>query len=109
MHILRSRLLILIVLTAISLPQLYRTVHFACHDHRAVCVEVNNQHFHESHPECKVCDHLLPAINPFVFSEVGFVLDSTPFLFLSNFYQHAPSIPKDLTQFRGPPGFKHFC
>ena len=94
---------------AFTLPQAYSSFHAVFHEHSELCTEVNNHHFHEYHPDCKVCDHLLPTICPFVFSEVGFVLDSTCFLFLSKYYQNAPCIHKDLKQFRGPPGFKLFC
>ena len=108
MQVLRNRWLILILLMAVSLPQLYRSFHFACHDHRALCVEVINQHFHEYQPDCKVCDHVLPAIYPYFFSEAGIVLDSNHFLFSLKYYQQVSCIHKDLTLFRGPPGFMLF-
>ena len=109
MQALRNRSLVLFLLMAFSLPQVYRSVHVACHDHQAACVEVNNQHFHEYHPDCKVCDHVLPVVYPVVFSEAGFVLNSNNTSVSSWYNQPATCIHQDLTLLRGPPGFLFFC
>ena len=108
MQVLRNRWLILVFLMAISLPQVYHSLHFACHDHSAICVEVNNQHFHEYQPNCKVCDHVLPIVYPVVFSESGFLLDLKHVSLSCSYYQQVLCIQKDLTLFRGPPGFMLF-
>lgn len=109
MQALRNRWLILVFLMAISLPQVYHSLHFACHDHSAICVEVNNQHFHEYQPNCKVCDHVLPAVYPVVFLEADFVLNSNNTTVSSWYNQPATCIHQDLTLLRGPPGFMFFC
>lgn len=109
MQALRNRLLVLFLLLAFSMPQVYSSLHAACHDHQDACVELNDQHYHEYHPDCNVCDHVLPAIYPVVFSEGVFVFSSKPNSIPCWYNQPAPGIYQELTLFRGPPSIGLFC
>jgi hypothetical protein len=109
MQLLRNNNLLLVVFMAFTLPQAYSSFHAVFHEHSELCTEVNNQHFHEYHPDCKVCDHVLPAVYPVVFLEADFVLNSNNTTVSSWYNQPATCINQDLTLLRGPPGFMFFC
>lgn len=105
MQVLRNRSLVLFLLMAFSLPQAYSSLHSVCHNHHTACVETDNKHFHEDHPDCQVCDHVLPAIYHVVFSETGLSLNSKITSVTCWYNQLAPVILQDLRLFRGPPAF----
>lgn len=102
---LRSRFLILMLLGLVLLPQLYQAVHLVSHHHAAACVEVNVTHFHEKHPDCKLCVHVVPAFFAAAFNDFSVHHSSHTFSFIHHCMDQVVDTTQPFFWHRGPPHF----
>jgi hypothetical protein len=102
---LRNKLLILILLGMVLVPQLYQAAHLIGHRHDAACNEVNVTHFHEKHPDCKLCVHVVPALFSNLFDEFSVASLGYSSSMVDHYVDQFFEISNSFFWLRGPPHF----